>query len=46
LLNICLQFEMTDEEIEEVRRGFIHWVKEYEEYVCIVLSHSRTHLYS
>ena len=31
LLNICLQFEITDDEIEELRLGFIDWVKEYEE---------------
>jgi hypothetical protein len=31
LLNICLQFEITDNEIEEVRIGFVEWVKEYEE---------------
>lgn len=30
LLNICLQFEITDEEIEIVRQGFIKWVKDYE----------------
>ena len=31
LLNICLQFEITEEEIDEVRQGFIRWVREYEE---------------
>jgi hypothetical protein len=31
LLNICLQFEITNEQIEEVRLGFIQWVKDYEE---------------
>jgi len=31
LLNICLQFEITDDEIEEVRLGFIRWVEDYEE---------------
>jgi hypothetical protein len=30
LLNICLQFEITDDEIEEVRSGFIKWVSQYE----------------
>ncbi|KAI0061239.1 hypothetical protein BV25DRAFT_1870912 [Artomyces pyxidatus] len=30
LLNTCLQFEIDDEEIEEVRQGFIKWVIEYE----------------
>lgn len=31
LLHICLQFEISREEIETVREGFIKWVKEYEE---------------
>jgi hypothetical protein len=31
LLHICLQFEITVDEIEEVRVGFVEWVKEYEE---------------
>ena len=31
LLNLCLQFEITDDQVEEVRSGFIRWVKEYEE---------------
>ncbi|KAJ7028737.1 hypothetical protein C8F04DRAFT_1007263 [Mycena alexandri] len=30
LLNICLQFEITDKEIEEIRTGFIRWVEKYE----------------
>ncbi|KAJ7136243.1 hypothetical protein C8R46DRAFT_1322470 [Mycena filopes] len=30
LLNICLQFEITAAEIEDVRTGFISWVKVYE----------------
>jgi Transposase family tnp2 len=30
LLNICLQFEITDDEIEELRVGFAEWVIEYE----------------
>ncbi|KAJ7666787.1 hypothetical protein DFH06DRAFT_984464 [Mycena polygramma] len=31
LLNICLQFEISNAEIEEVRVGFIAWVRRYEE---------------
>ncbi|KAF7374216.1 hypothetical protein MSAN_00303900 [Mycena sanguinolenta] len=31
LLNICLQFEISDDEIEEVRVGFINWVRVYED---------------
>jgi hypothetical protein len=31
LLNLCLQFEITDEQIGEVRQGFSQWVMQYEE---------------
>jgi hypothetical protein len=30
LLRICLQFEITIEEIQTVRGGFINWVRDYE----------------
>jgi hypothetical protein len=30
LLNICLQFEITTEEIQTIREGMIKWVEEYE----------------
>ena len=33
LLNLCLQFEMSDDDIEEVRVGFVDWVQGYEKYV-------------
>ncbi|KAI0369836.1 hypothetical protein BV20DRAFT_1036311 [Pilatotrama ljubarskyi] len=32
LLHMCLQFEITDDEIEMVRTGFISWVQKYEDY--------------
>jgi hypothetical protein len=32
LLNLCLQFELTDEDVEMIRQGFIKWVKKYEQY--------------
>ena len=31
LLNLCLQFEITDHEVDQIRAGFIRWVEEYEE---------------
>lgn len=31
LITMCLQFEITEAEVEEVRQGFIVWVKKYEE---------------
>jgi hypothetical protein len=31
LLNICLQFEITDDDIEALHLGFIDWVKDYKE---------------
>ncbi|PPR00475.1 hypothetical protein CVT26_009682 [Gymnopilus dilepis] len=30
LINLCLQFEITKEEIEDIRVGFQDWVQEYE----------------
>jgi hypothetical protein len=37
LLNICLQFEITDDEIEEIRSGFIQWVQDYERYLQLFI---------
>lgn len=31
LLNLCLQFEVTDDEVDEITDGFADWVKEYEQ---------------
>lgn len=31
LLNLCLQFEISNKEIETIHEGFIKWVQEYEE---------------
>lgn len=33
LIRKCLQFEITELEVEEIRAGFIQWVQKYEEYV-------------
>jgi len=33
LINMCLQFEISDDEIDVIRAGFIKWVMEYEESV-------------
>lgn len=30
LLNVCLQFEITTEEVQMIREGMIKWVKDYE----------------
>ncbi|TFK82780.1 hypothetical protein K466DRAFT_499707 [Polyporus arcularius HHB13444] len=30
LIHLCLAFEITIEEIDELRRGFVDWVKDYE----------------
>jgi hypothetical protein len=30
LLNICLQFEITTEEVQIIREGMIKWVEDYE----------------
>nr|GAT57216.1 predicted protein [Mycena chlorophos] len=54
LLNICLQFEITDDDIEEVRVGFINWVQTYEKYyyqykpsriaICPLTIHALLHI--
>ena len=31
LILMCLQFEITEEEVNVIRQGFIQWVKKYEE---------------
>jgi hypothetical protein len=35
LLHICLQFEITREEVGVLREGFAQWVEDYERYVCL-----------
>ena len=35
LLNLCLQFEISMEEISQIRAGFIHWVGDYERWVVV-----------
>lgn len=36
LLNICLQFEITRDEVSEVRQGLIKWVQDYERYAVSI----------
>jgi hypothetical protein len=33
LLNLCLQFEITQDQVDELERGFNSWVEKYEEQV-------------
>lgn len=40
LINLCLKFELSREDISGIREGFIDWVKKYEAYVC---SHFHPH---
>ena len=37
LLQICLQFEITTDEVQTVRDGFINWVQDYEKCVNFVV---------
>lgn len=37
LINLCLQFEITDDEVDILRTGFAKWVKDYEELVHFLL---------
>lgn len=39
LINLCLQFEITKEEIVQVRVGFQKWVETYEKYVMTIYFH-------
>lgn len=33
LVHLCIQFEISREEVDEIRKGFADWVMKYEEYV-------------
>ncbi|THU76276.1 hypothetical protein K435DRAFT_705157 [Dendrothele bispora CBS 962.96] len=54
LLNICLQFEITSDELDEVHAGFISWVEDYERFyyqydaqrlpTCPVTIHALLHI--
>jgi len=33
LLKLCMEFELTQEQIDELKEGFKSWVKDYERYV-------------
>lgn len=44
LLHLCLQFELKREEVAKIREGFIDWVKDYEEYVCLICVSLRAEL--
>ena len=37
LINLCLKFKFSNEDISRIREGFIHWVKKYEKYVTFRL---------
>lgn len=37
LLHVCLQFEVSREEVQQVRAGLIQWVRDYERYVIPLL---------
>ena len=39
LINMCLQFEISDDEIDVIQVGLIKWVKEYEESVLFFSFH-------
>ncbi len=40
LVNICLQFEISREDVTAVWQGFINWVEKYEQSVLSLLLHS------
>ena len=43
LLNLCLRFEISTAEIEEIRNGFALWVQEFEAYVATALARNYSH---
>jgi hypothetical protein len=38
LLMLCLEFEITQDQVNDLERGFQSWVQEYEQYVLLVAS--------
>jgi hypothetical protein len=34
-LSLCLEFEITQDQINDLERGFKEWVEEYEQYELI-----------
>ena len=42
LINLCLKFEFSKEDISKIREGFIRWVKKYEEYVSLLCPPTKT----
>jgi hypothetical protein len=36
LLVLCLKFEITQDQVNDLERGFWHWVEKYEWYVLLV----------
>ena len=42
LINLCLRFEFSKDDLLKIRVGFIEWVKKYERYVMISLLPMRT----
>jgi hypothetical protein len=36
LLALCLKFEITQDQVNDLERGFQHWVEKYERYVLLV----------
>ncbi|KZV84260.1 hypothetical protein EXIGLDRAFT_624518 [Exidia glandulosa HHB12029] len=37
LLRICVQVEITDADVQEIREGFCKWVQKFEKYVLLLL---------
>ena len=42
LINLCLKFEFSKDDISDIRNGFIDWVKKYEKYVTVLNLLTRT----
>ena len=35
LINLCLKFKLSKDDISDIRAGFINWVKKYE--MCVIV---------
>ena len=43
LINLCLKFELSKQDVSDIRSGFVHWVKKYEECATILFdTHTST----
>jgi len=42
LINLCLKFELSKDDVLKIRDGFVSWVQKYERYTLFLPLHART----